>query len=96
MLGFEGIISFLVFATTLFAVFAAAVGFFDAARRPNAAFEFIGRGPKVAWMVGLALASFIMFWNGLFGILGVISVIGTIVYHVDQKPKLAEVMRPKY
>jgi uncharacterized membrane protein len=91
-----GIISFLLFATTLFAVIAAAVGFFDAASRPAAAFEFIGRGPKAVWMAGLALASFIMFWKGLFGIFGVISVVGTVVYHVDQKPKLAEVMRPKY
>ncbi|MEY4348206.1 MAG: hypothetical protein RIS43_625 [Actinomycetota bacterium] len=96
MLGFDGIISFLVFATTLFAVFAAAVGFFDAARRPSAAFEFIGRGTKAMWMGGLAVACLIMFARGLFGIFGIISLIGTIVYHVDQKPKLAEVMRPKY
>ena len=90
------IFSFAAIAANLLVTFAAAIAFFDATRRPAQAFEVIGRGSKIAWLVGLGAGTFIVFWFGMFSLLGLISTIAIIVYHVDQKPKLNEVMRPRY
>ncbi len=90
------IFSFAAFAANLFVTFAAAIAFFDATRRPPQAFDVIGRGTKLVWLVGMGAATFIVFWFGMLSLLGIVSTVATIVYHVDQKPKLNEVMRPRY
>ena len=88
------IISFIANIINLAVVFAAAVAFFDAARHSTQAFEAVGRGIKVVWMIGLGFAAFIVFAAGMLSLPGIIATVGVIVYHVDQKPKLIDIVRP--
>ena len=83
------------FAARVFVTFAAAIAFFDATRRPAQAFEIIGRGSRAIWMIGLALGSVIVFFIGMLSLPGLVATVATIVYHVDQKPKLNEIMRSR-
>jgi predicted PurR-regulated permease PerM len=85
----------LTLATNIFVTFAAAIAFFDATRRPAQAFEIIGRGSRAIWMIGLALGSVIVFFIGMLSLPGIVATVATIVYHVDQKPKLNEIMRSR-
>lgn len=84
------------FAVTLAVVFAAAVAFFDALRHSAQAFEAVGRGSKVIWLFGLGIATFGVFMYGMTSLPGLIATVGTIFYHVDQKPKLIEIVRPRW
>jgi len=70
--------------------FMALVGFFDALRRRTEAFEFIGKGSRTAWLIGLGLSALIVFAGGIFHITGVIATIATIVYHVEIRQRLME------
>ncbi len=70
--------------------FMALVGFFDALRRRSEAFDFIGKGSKTAWLIGLGLAAPVIFLGGIFHIMGVIATIATIVYHVEIRQRLME------
>lgn len=70
--------------------FMALVGFFDALRRRSEAFDFIGKGSKTAWLIGLGLAAPVVFLGGIFHIMGVIATIATIVYHVEIRQRLME------
>ena len=88
------IISFLANIINLAVVFAAAVAFFDAVRHSNEAFAAVDRGSKIVWMIGLAFAAVVIFVSGMISFLGIIATVGVIVYHVDQKPKLIEIVRP--
>lgn len=90
------LISWIPMIITLLVVFAAMVGFFDAVRRSDQAFEAVGRGPKIAWLIGLLLSAIVVFFGGMMSMFGIIATIATVVYHVDQKPKLIEVQRPRW
>lgn len=81
-------LGFLTMAINLVAVVFAAIGFFDAMRRTDAEFEMVGRGQKVAWLIGLALSAGVLFFNGMFSFFGIFATVATIVYHVELKPKL--------
>lgn len=70
--------------------FMALVGFFDALRRRSEAFDFIGKGSKTAWLIGLGLAAPVVFLGGIFHIMGVIATIATIVYHVEIRQRLMD------
>lgn len=83
-------------AVTLAVVFAAAVAFFDALRHSTQAFDAVGRGSKAAWLIGMAIATIAVFFYGMTSLPGLFATIGTIVYHVDQKPKLIEIVRPRW
>jgi hypothetical protein len=80
----------LVLIINLAVVFMALVGFFDALRRQSEAFDFIGKGSKTAWLIGLGLAAPVVFLGGIFHIMGVIATIATIVYHVEIRQRLME------
>lgn len=73
---------------TLVVVFAAAIAFFDALRRTEGAFEMVGRGPRSAWLIGMGLSAFAVFFMGIASMFGLIGTVATVLYHVDQKPKL--------
>lgn len=90
------LISWIPIVITLIVVFAAMVGFFDAVRRSDEAFAAVGRGPKIAWLIGLLLSAIVVFFGGMMSFFGIIATIATVVYHVDQKPKLIEVQRPRW
>jgi hypothetical protein len=90
------IVNFIAGIINLAVVFAAAVAFFDAARHSTQAFDAIGRGSKVVWMIGLGFAAFIVFVSGMLSLLGIIATVAVIVYHVDQKPKLIDIVRPRW
>lgn len=90
------LITTLSFAVTLAVVFAAAVAFFDALRHSSQAFDAVGRGSKPAWLIGMAIATIAVFIYGMTSLPGIIATIATIVYHVDQKPKLIEIVRPRW
>jgi len=80
----------LVLIIKLAVAFMALVGFFDALRRRSEAFDFIGKGSKTAWLIGLGLAAPVVFLGGIFHIMGVIATIATIVYHVEIRQRLME------
>ncbi|MGA0857239.1 MAG: DUF2516 family protein [Candidatus Nanopelagicales bacterium] len=80
----------LVLIINLAVAFMALVGFFDALRRRSAAFDFIGKGSRTAWLIGLGLAAPVVFLGGIFHIMGVIATIATIVYHVEIRQRLME------
>jgi hypothetical protein len=80
----------LVMIINLAVAFMALVGFFDALRRRSEAFDFIGKGSKTAWLIGLGLAAPVIFLGGIFHIMGVIATIATIVYHVEIRQRLME------
>ena len=80
----------LVLIINLAVAFMALVGFFDALRRRSEAFDFIGKGSKTAWLIGLGLAAPVVFLGGIFHIMGVIATIATIVYHVEIRQRLME------
>ncbi len=80
----------LVLVINLAVSFMALVGFFDALRRRSEAFDFIGKGSRIAWLIGLALSALVVFAGGIFHIMGVIATIATIVYHVEIRQRLME------
>lgn len=80
----------LVLVINLAVSFMALVGFFDAIRRRSEAFDFIGKGSRTAWLIGLGLSAIIVFAGGIFHIMGVIATIATIVYHVEIRQRLME------
>lgn len=90
------LISWIPAVITMLVVFAAMVGFFDAIRRSDDAFAAVGRGPKIAWLIGLLASALVVWFGGMMSMLGIIATIATVVYHVDQKPKLIEVQRPRW
>ena len=77
-------------------VVTAAVAFFNASRHSTQAFEAVGRGSKVIWLVGLGFATVAVFIYGMTSLPGLLATVGAIVYHVDQKPKLIEIVRPRW
>ena len=80
----------LVLIINLAVAFMALVGFFDALRRRSEAFDFIGKGSRTAWLIGLGLAAPVVFLGGIFHIMGVVATIATIVYHVEIRQRLME------
>ncbi len=63
-------------------------GFMDAIRRSDSEFEFIGKGQKTAWLVGLAIAGVIVYSSGVLSFFGLLATVAIIVYMVDIRPKL--------
>jgi len=76
--------------------FGAAIAFFDASRRSSQAFQAVGRGTRGAWMIGMAASAVIIFFKGPVTLFGLIATVATIVYHVDQKPKLIDIITPRW
>lgn len=91
-----GLLGWIIIAINIGLAFAGMVGFFDAMRRSDEAFAAVGRGPKVAWLIGLLAASLVVFLQGMASLLGIIGTVAIIVYHVDQKPKLKEITQPRW
>ena len=82
--GIYTILSFVNLGVVGLAVFS----FVDVARRRDSDFEFIGKGQKTAWLVGLAIAGLIVFSNGVLSFFGLLATVAVIIYMVDIRPKL--------
>jgi hypothetical protein len=91
-----GAVAFVEGILNLAMVFAAAVGFFDALKRSPQAFDAVGRGTRTLWLIGLGAAALVLFARGMFSFFGIAATIGTIVYLVDQRPKLIDITRPRW
>ncbi|MEN9711368.1 MAG: hypothetical protein RL441_1360 [Actinomycetota bacterium] len=91
-----GVLGWLVIAVQLLVVFSGMVGFFDALRRGDDAFAAVGRGSKMGWLIGLLAASLAVFLQGMASLFGLIGTVAIVVYHVDQKPKLKDVIQPRW
>ncbi len=89
-------LSFIINVINLIVVAFGAIGFFDALRTNPQAFDIYGRGSRTAWLVGLAVATVVVFLTSMYSLFGIISTIAIVVYQVDLKPNLREITRPKY
>jgi hypothetical protein len=89
-------VSFIVNIINLIVVAFGAIGFFDALRQNPQAFDVYGRGSRVAWLVGLAAATAVVFMMSMYSMFGIIATIAIVVYQVDLKPNLREINRPRY
>ena len=69
----------------------------DCARRPAQAFPAIDRKSKTLWLAltGAALGTGLLFRNP-FGILGIAGAVVTLIYLFDVRPKLIEIMKPRW
>lgn len=90
------VVGWIALAINLVVAFSGMVGFFDAVRRPEDAFTVVGRGPKIAWLVGLFLSAAFVFFTGMMSLLGLIGTVAIVVYHIDQRPKLQEASTPRW
>lgn len=83
------IVSLIVTVLSWVLAIVAVVGLVDAARRPAAAFTFVGKLPKLAWLAILALSAVLIWWSpiSIFGIAGIVAV-G--VYFADVRRKISE------
>lgn len=62
----------------------------DAAIRPAAAYPAAGKLTKPAWVAITAVAAVLLFFTGPLGLLGLIAIVGSIVYLVDVRPAVRE------
>ena len=90
------LVGWIALAINLVVAFSGMVAFFDALRRPDDAFAVVGRGPKVAWLVGMFLSAAFVFFTGMLTLLGLIGTVAIVVYHIDQRPKLQEASTPRW
>lgn len=69
----------------------------DCARRPAQAFPAIDRKSKTLWLAltGAALGTGLLFRNP-FGIFGIAGAVATLIYLFDVRPKLIEIMKPRW
>lgn len=69
----------------------------DCARRPAQAFPAIDRKSKTLWLalMGAALGTGLIFRNP-FGIFGIAGAVATLIYLFDVRPKLIEIMKPRW
>ncbi|MFM8156383.1 MAG: DUF2516 family protein [Actinomycetes bacterium] len=69
----------------------------DCARRPAQAFPAIDRKSKTLWLAltGAALGTGLLFRNP-FGIFGIAGAVATLVYLFDVRPKIIEIMKPRW
>ena len=69
----------------------------DCARRPAQAFPAIDRKSKTRWLAltGAALGTGLIFRNP-FGIFGIAGAVATLIYLFDVRPKLIEIMKPRW
>jgi uncharacterized membrane protein YpjA len=89
-------LSSLVFIINLVVVVFGAIGFFDALRQNPQAFDIYGRGSRIAWLVGLGVATLVVYKSSMYSLFGMIGTVAIVVYQVDIKPNLNEINRPKY
>ena len=69
----------------------------DCARRPAEAFPAIDRKSKTLWLAltGAALGTGLLFRNPI-GIFGIAGAVATLVYLFDVRPKIIEIMKPRW
>jgi hypothetical protein len=69
----------------------------DCARRPAQAFPAIDRKSKTLWLAltGAALGTGLIFRNPI-GIFGIAGAVVTLVYLFDVRPKIIEIMKPRW
>lgn len=89
-------LSSVIFIINLIVVVFGAIGFFDALRQNPQAFEIYGRGSRTAWLVGLGIATFVVYQSSMYSLFGIAATVAIVVYQVDIKPNLNEINRPKY
>lgn len=84
-----GPIALIVDVVSLVLALAAVLGLIDAVRYPSAAFTFVGRIPKPAWLAILAVSAVLIWWSPL-SILGLAGIIATAYYFADTRRKIRE------
>lgn len=89
-------LSAIVYVINLIVVVFGAIGFFDALRQNPQAFDVYGRGSRTAWLVGLAIATLMVYKSSMYSLFGMIATVAIVVYQVDIKPNLNDITRPKY
>jgi len=69
----------------------------DCARRPAQAFPAIDRKSKTLWLAltGAALGTGLIF-RSPFGLFGIAGAVVTLVYLFDVRPKIIEIMKPRW
>jgi hypothetical protein len=86
---FFGLLKLVLLALLVFKMFA----FVDAALRPTQAYEAAGKLTKVAWLLFLGIAAaFDFFFGRVTSILTILGTVAAIVYVVDVRPAVREVM----
>ena len=81
-------ISFALFLSGVYAVF-------HCARTREDAYRAAGKWQKKYWLIALVVCTVLA--TGVFSITGlVISAVGILVYLLDAKPKVDELLRPRY
>ena len=86
---FSDVLYLVTLALTAVGVFA----FIDAALRPAQAFVAAGKLTKPAWLVIVALSTFVLYLFGFISFFGIPALVAMIVYFVDVRPAVRNVTR---
>ncbi len=68
----------------------ALVGMVDAFRWPSAAYTFVGKLPKLAWIAILGVGAVAIWWMSPISIFGLSGVVGMGVYFAIIRPKIKD------
>ncbi|MEY4136554.1 MAG: hypothetical protein RL205_682 [Actinomycetota bacterium] len=94
---FDSVQSLVILAIWLVVTGLQAWALIDCVRRPAQAFPAIDRKSKTLWLAltGAALGTGLLF-RSPFGIFGIAGAVIALVYLVDVRPKIIEIMKPRW